>query len=135
MCNLTLKPLETYLHNHNVYGCQTCDDSDLPWRVHALKVTWHFNHMLLQNHVLSWSHYISSTSAYGHQTWDDSDLPWQASHHKVRWPFYQRDELKQPYLHYLTAYGHQTLQDGKLPWWVVNFSNSGFKWENVQSYP
>ena len=38
-----------------------CKGYDVPWEDPTHKVTWPLNHVILQNHVTNWRHYISTT--------------------------------------------------------------------------
>ena len=40
-----------YIHYYSAYGYQTWQDGNLPWWAPAYKVTWPFDHMVLQDHV------------------------------------------------------------------------------------
>ena len=42
-----------YLHNHSVYSHQTWKHGDLTYGAPCHKVTWSFDHVVLQNHVLN----------------------------------------------------------------------------------
>ena len=56
-----LKPL--YLHNHSAYGHQIWQYGDSLWETLIDKVTWPFDFVVLQDHVKSLNHYISSSVA------------------------------------------------------------------------
>ena len=47
-----------YLHYQSVYGHQTRQDCNLPWWVLAHTITWHFDHVFLEDHVTNQNHYI-----------------------------------------------------------------------------
>ena len=49
-----------YLHCQNVNGHQTWNGSDLPWGFSSHKFKWPFDHMVLQDHVINNSNYIST---------------------------------------------------------------------------
>ena len=54
----TFKPL--YLHCHSAYSCQTWQNGNLSSWGPAFKVRWPFNHVVLEDHVTSYNHYISN---------------------------------------------------------------------------
>ena len=47
-----------YLHYHNAYEHQIWQGGDLPWGAPTYKVIWPFDHMVLQDYVTCWNHYI-----------------------------------------------------------------------------
>ena len=48
--NFPLQQIKTlYLHYHSAYGHQTWQGDDLPWGAPTHKITWHFDHMVLQD--------------------------------------------------------------------------------------
>ena len=51
MWDIALQPLETYFYYHNDYGHHTWQGSDLPWGAPTHKISWPFNHVVLQNHL------------------------------------------------------------------------------------
>ena len=53
------KPL--YLYCQRVYGNLTWQDGHLPWWAWTRKITWPFDHIVLQDHVTNWNYYISTT--------------------------------------------------------------------------
>ena len=53
------KPL--YLYCQSVYGNLTWQDGHLPWWAWTRKITWPFDHIVLQDHVTNWNYYISTT--------------------------------------------------------------------------
>ena len=59
------------LHNHSAYSHQTWQDGDLHWGTPACKVTWYFDHAVLQNHTTNKKHHHHI--AYGHLTWQCGD--------------------------------------------------------------
>ena len=60
-----LQELKTlYLHFHNDYGYQTWLGGDLPWETPTHKVTWPSDHVVLQDHLINESHYISIIRVY-----------------------------------------------------------------------
>ena len=60
--NLTLQSLQTsYFHYRNVYGYQTWQGGDLPWRAPTHNITETFGHVVLQDHVRSQNHHNSIT--------------------------------------------------------------------------
>ena len=60
-----LQQLKTlYLDFHIDYGYQTWLGGDLPWETPTHKVTWPFDHVVLQDHLINESHYISIIRVY-----------------------------------------------------------------------
>ena len=53
-----LKP--SHLHYRNTYGHQTWQNTDLPWATPTHKITWLFGHLVFQDHVTNWNHYIAT---------------------------------------------------------------------------
>ena len=50
--SLPLQQLKTlYLHYHNAYGHQIWQGGDLPWGAPIHKITWPFDHVILQDRV------------------------------------------------------------------------------------
>ena len=104
--SISIRPIITKL-NHiifipSVYTHQTWQVGNLPWRAPVYKVTWLFNHVVLQDH-----------------------LTWKASIYKVTWPFdhvvlqdHLTWQIKLLCLHCQSAYGDQNLHDGNLPCWA-----------------
>ena len=57
MWNLALQPLKKlYLHFHIAYGHQTWQSGNLSYRAANNKVTWPFDHVVLQDHVTDLKH-------------------------------------------------------------------------------
>ena len=59
MWDIALQPLETYFCYHNDYGHHTWQGSDLPSGAPTHKISWPFNHVVLQNDVTIQNHYNS----------------------------------------------------------------------------
>ena len=52
MWNLALQPLKTsYLQYSNTYDHQPRQGGDLLWGTSVHKVTWHFDHLVLEDHA------------------------------------------------------------------------------------
>ena len=49
-----------YLNYHSAYGHLTWQDGDLPWQTPTHKATWPFDHLVLQNHVTNWTHFMDA---------------------------------------------------------------------------
>ena len=62
--NLLQQLKALYLHFYNDYGYQTWLGCDLPWERPNHKVTWRFDHVVLQDHLANESHYISIIRVY-----------------------------------------------------------------------
>ena len=55
-CGVTWQTNPLYLHYQSACGHQIWEDGDLPWGAH--KVTWRFDHIVLQHHVTNQNHDI-----------------------------------------------------------------------------
>ena len=63
-CNFLKSPdkLKTfYLHYQSACSHQTWQDFNLLWWATAHKVTWHFDHVVLEDQLTNWNHYVSPT--------------------------------------------------------------------------
>ena len=59
--DLALQQQQTsYLNYHNAYGHQTWQGIDLSWGSPTNKITWPFDHVVLQYHVTNQNHYNST---------------------------------------------------------------------------
>ena len=62
LAKLCEKLKQWYLHYHSISGHQTEQDVYLPWVPLIHKVTSTFGHVVFQNQVTNWNHYISPTT-------------------------------------------------------------------------
>ena len=101
-----------YLHYHNAYGQKAWQDGVLPWATSTHKVTWPYNHVVLQDHVTNWKHIFSTMSMATKPgrivTYLEWVLPIKSRDHKSRGLAKSRAKLITLYIHYHDAYGSQT---------------------------
>ena len=60
-CEVTWQT-KTNFHYQGDFDYQTWQDGNLHWWAPAQKVTWNFDHIVLQVYVTNWNHYISITT-------------------------------------------------------------------------
>ena len=61
LCSITWQA-KTCLQCHSAYGHQIWQDGNLSWLALAHKITWYFNHLVLEDHLTNESHCISITT-------------------------------------------------------------------------
>ena len=102
-----------YLYYQSAYGHQTWQDGNLTWRAPTHKVKQRLDHMVLQVHVTSKSHYTSTTrvlmaTKLGSMiTYLDGLLSIKSHDPVISWLCEITWPTKTIYLQYHSAYGHQ----------------------------
>ena len=85
------------------------------------KVTWLFDHVILQDHVTNLKH-LNYHDIYVHTTLQEDDLSWTASIRKVVWSYNhlvglaRSHDRPKTYLHRHNGYGHKNWLGDDLPW-------------------
>ena len=66
---------------------QSWQDGNSLWWAPAQKITWLFDHVVLEDQVTKLKTYLHYHGTNGHQTRQGGDIPWVALTRRVTWPY------------------------------------------------